>query len=87
MANGKHNGDNMEKDADRLSILEKIERGEISIEEAEVELGQILEPEASIVPSEAKEEIEVEELEDEEEGEEPDAEGEAAKEPDAGDAE
>ena len=33
------------------------------------------------------EEVEVEELEDEEEGEEPDAEGEAAKEPDAGDAE
>jgi len=48
-----------EKDGDRLSILEKIERGEISIEDAEVELAQALEePEPPVAKIEIVEQTE-----------------------------
>ena len=39
----------MEKDKDRLSILERVEKGEISIEEAEAELEQVPEEDEAVV--------------------------------------
>ena len=48
------------RDEDRLSILEKIERGELSIEDAETELAHILEePEPMVEVTEEKKEEEV----------------------------
>ncbi|MFC1715673.1 hypothetical protein ACFL6S_18545 [Candidatus Poribacteria bacterium] len=51
------------RDDDRLSILEKIERGEISIEEAEAELAQALESETPTAQVEATETDQVEAIE------------------------
>ena len=46
----------MESNKDRLSILEKIERGELSIEDAEAKLGKIPEePEAAVTQMEEME--------------------------------
>lgn len=52
------------KDEDRLSILEKIESGEISIEEAEVEFARALKPEIPTAQAEVIEQIETEKIDE-----------------------
>ena len=64
MENERDEDKKIEKDVDRLSILEKIERGEISLEDAEAELAQVLESETPVDQMEVTEQVETEKPED-----------------------
>ncbi len=64
MENKRDKNNWVNKDEDRLSILEKIERGEISIADAEAELARALEDETPLVQVEVKEQVETEKPED-----------------------